>query len=156
MAKVLLTHTDVNSGNPVHVFIKNITTTFKKSNSGSPNANYDGGAVPTRISGNMDVPKMVLTGTLDVTDATVDGVTVLTQDLLKDFLSVPNNESDPVTLNIQYGVNTQWKSYQKVASVRVDEIPITFSGVTVSMDASDTVGAKKPTLTLTLEEVNRD
>jgi hypothetical protein len=154
MGRVLLTHTDVNSGNPVYVFTKRITNSFKKNNSGTPNANYDGTIVPTRISGNVDVPKIVINGTLDTTNSTVGGITVLTQELLKEFIGVANTEADPVTLNIQYGNAVQWNSYQKVSSVRVNEIPITFSDVTVTLDSSDTVDASKPTFSITLEEVN--
>jgi len=156
MAQILLTHTDVNSGDPVHVTGKNISINYKKGNSGSPNANYDGDSVPERISGNVDTPLMVIKGTLDDAVATIGGNTVITQALLKDFFAVPNIGSDPVTLNIQYGSSTQWKSFQKVSSVRVDEIPVTLASLSINLDANDTINARKPSFTLTLEEVKQD
>lgn len=153
MAQILLTHTTINSGSPVLVLCKNISIGYKKNTTGSPNENFDGDLVPRRIAKSIDVPTYNLTCTLDITNATVNSYTVMTQALLKDFITLDNDDSDPLTLNIIYGSSTQWKSIQKVSSVRVDEIPCMISGSTIGISASDVVDGAKPSYTLTIEEV---
>lgn len=153
MARILLTHTDINSGNPVYVVCNNVTIDYSKSNSGSPQANYSATTVPRRVSGNVDVPKYVLSCTLQETPSTINSYTVMTQSLLKQFFTKANDDSDPITLNINYD-GTQWQSLQQISGSYLDEIPVTCSKLAPTISAQNKEG-QKPSYTLTLEEVKK-
>lgn len=153
MAKVLLTNTNINSGNPVYVLAKEIDFDYKKSNSGKPQANYDTDKVPRRVSGNFDVPKYTIQCTLQESPATIDSTTVMTQTLLKEFLAAENTDSDPTTLNIAYD-GGQWTSLQQVSGSYQEEIPVTFDSVRGKIDSRFRDG-QKPTYTIVLEEVQK-
>ena len=155
MAHILITHSSINSGNPVFIVSKGLTISYKKNNDGKPNANYNGDTVPRRRSGSIDVPTYALQATLDNKVTTIGGRTVLTQELLKDFLALENDDSDPITLNIQYGTSTQWKSLQKISGARVDEIPVTLASVTVSISTGESRDGYLPSFTIAFEEVRK-
>lgn len=154
MARILLTHSEINSGNPVWVLCNNLSIDYSKSNSGSPQANYTEIKVPRRISSNVDTPKYVLSCTLQEDPSIINTYTVMTQSLLKEFFTKKNIDSNPITLNITYA-GGNWTSLQKVSGSYLTEIPVTCSKLAPVLSARDRDG-QKPAYILTLEEVQKE
>ena len=146
MASITLTHTNINSGNPVFVQAESIKIGYAKKSSNSPNANYDADEPVVRVQ-NQSIENPIYTlrsVPLYRTSTTIKTFTAITESLLKDFFVLANDDTDPIILNIIDNTDTPIKSLQKYGGVRVSNIPVTFNG-SLDIDLSRTgTNAKLP------------
>lgn len=155
MATVTLTHTNINSGNPVRIICSGVNVGYSKTNANNPNANYSADTPVVRVqSQSIANPIYALQNVkLNIGEATVGGQTVLTEELLKDFFVLANDDSDPIILNVTYGSNQTLKSLHKYSSARTANIPVTFDGkMNFNLDVNDSKDAYMPIVTITLVE----
>lgn len=159
MALVTLQHTNINSGNKVAIPCSGVSVGYTKTNSNNPNANYDGEEPVVRVQNkSLGNPLYTLTNIkLDPNTTTIKTFTVLTQELLKQFLTVANDDSDPILLNVVYGDSTNWTSLNKYSGSRVSDIPVTIQGgITVSLNTREVRDAYMPTISgITLVETKK-
>ena len=137
MAILVLTHTDVNLGSPVFIQAESISMTIKKKNSNSANANYNASEPVVRVqSQSIENPLYTISGiTLYDAGETVGAYTALTEELLKDFFVLPNDDSNPI---IMYYIDNRSKAFyslNKYSGSRTSDIPVTFEGQ-IKIDSS--------------------
>src|SRR6056297_331243 len=100
MALLTIKHSSINSGNPVFIQAKGFSATYNKKSMADPNANYSEDTPVVRVqSKNLENLVYTIIGVVlyDSGD-TIKGYTALTVDLLKDFLVLANDDSDPIIL----------------------------------------------------------
>jgi len=130
MAILTITHTDINSGNPVFIQGKQFSMTYNKKSMADPNANYSEDEPVVRVqTKSIENPLYIVTAVVlyEVGD-TIGGITAMTEDLLKEFYTLANDDSDPIILNYTDNNSIAFKSLQKYSGSRTVNIPVTLNG----------------------------
>jgi hypothetical protein len=158
MTTLTITHSSINSGNPVYIQAKKITQSIQKTNVNDPNANYSEDTPVVRVE-NKSIANPIYAISnivLGETGDTIGGVTQLTQELLKDFLVLANDDSDPIILNYTDASGESFRSLHKYSGSRTTSIPVTFNGtVVIDSDVSDTNAKKFTVGSITLLETKK-
>lgn len=158
MALITLQHTSINSGNKVSLPGSVVTIGYNKNNVNNSNENYSADNPVTRVQSKSianpvyNIQRIVI----DYENTTFAGYTAITQELLKQFLTLANTDSDPIYLNIIYGTNTNWSSLEKYSGSRANDIPVTINGgVNVNLDVQDSQDGYFATTSISLIETKK-
>lgn len=156
MALITLQHSSINNGNKVSIPCSTATIGYNKSNINNPNENYDGDSPIVRVQSKSISNPIYTLQRIHLDRGTYGGLTALSQELLKQFLTLANDDSDPIYLNIKYDSSTQWSSLNKYTGSRVNDIPVTINGgITVTLSPEDSEDAYIPITSITLLEVKK-
>lgn len=138
---VQLTHTDINSGNPVQILCTAVRVGFNKKNDKTPNANYDQYPSDVQSVGRENVKYTLQSAKIDKGD--------LTYSLFLDFINLEHDDSDPILLNVKY--NSKYLTDSLGATT---DIPVTIDGTAnMTFSTIDSRDAAVPEVNIPLVEV---
>ena len=156
VTKVTIKHTSINGGEPVKVYCTEVNVIYGKNIDGKPNANYDTEKCSRVQSLSLENPKYNL---LNVKL----GEGGLTFELLQQFYKLPNDDSDPIILNVVYGTkdslsNSSPETFKDLVGFDgvTTDIPVTVTGnLNVPFNTTDSRHAYMPSFGIMFKEVRK-